>query len=423
MSSHHIHGKVLIVSFRFPPHGGIGPRPVLGLTKHLSRYGWQPYVLTGTGGGYHPLDPDLLAEIPADVRVVRTRFIEAKRLVRLLSRLRLGKLYRSSTFPKAGLGWIPFAYRAGRPLMAEEKIDAIFSMSHPFSSHLVAYLLKRRSGKPWVAHYWDQYSIRQLMEFPTRLHKWIAEELDKMVVRYADVVINLTEGYTRAYATLAGAPDSTKFVTIPDAFDPEDFPHLGEPYQPTANPAFTISYIGSFAKGQTGDSFIQAMGELLQEGQIPIDRIKLVFVGNPGGISFGSSRFDHVVHKTGFVKHSEAISNMMASDVLLLVVTSQRGADNIPGKAFEYIASGKPILAVVPPGGYASDVITRTGTGVVADVDDIPAIKAATLELYRQWESDELTIDPDWEIINGYSRLEVVKRVATILDNLIVSSP
>lgn len=414
--------KVLLISFRFPPHGGIGPRRILGPTKHLSRYGWQPCVLTGTGDGYRPLDPDLLAEIPADVRIVRTRFADPKRLVRLLSKLRLGKLYRLSTFPKAGLGWIPFAYRAGSSLMAEENIDAIFSMSHPFSSHLVAYLLKRRFGKPWVADYQDEYSFHPLMDFPTRLHKRIAQKFDKMVIEYADVVIGPTEGYTRAFAALAGSPDSTRFVTITNGFDPEDFPHLGKPCEPSSNSAFTISYIGSFFKGQTGDSFIQAVEELLEEGHIPANRIKLVFVGEIRETHFTNNRFDHVFHATGFVKHDQAISYMMASDVLLLVVTSQRGADNIPGKTFEYIASGKPILAVVPPGGCTSDVITRTRTGIVADVDDIPAIKAAVLELYHQWETGGLTIDPDWEAINEYNRLELVKRIATILDSLVVRS-
>ena len=88
--------------------------------------------------------------------------------------------------------------------MAEESIDAVYSLSPPFSSHLVAYLLKRTIGTPWIADYRDEYSFHPLMQFPTRLHKWIAHKFDKRVMGYADVVIAVTEGYTRALATLAG---------------------------------------------------------------------------------------------------------------------------------------------------------------------------------------------------------------------------
>lgn len=303
-------------------------------------------------------------------------------------------------------------------MTTNQAIDAIYSSSPPICSHLVAYLLKRSTGKPWVAVYQDEYSFHPLMGFPTKLHREIAYRVDKMVLRGADAVIGSTEGYTRAFARLAGASNPTKFVTITNGFDPEDFPNLGKPCPPTANKVFTISYVGSFHPG-AGDSLIQAVEELLEEGQIPSDRFKLVLVGITGRTSFTNDEFQHVIHSTGFVKHDEAIAHMIAADALLLAVTSQRGADNIPGKTFEYIASGRPILATVPPGGCASDVIARTRTGIVVDVDDVPAIKAAVVKMYRQWELGELGIDPNWEAISGYNRLELVRRIADILDSLV----
>ena len=122
---------------------------------------------------------------------------------------------------------------------------------------------------------------------------------------------------------------------------------------------------------------------------------------------------------TGYINHDDAISIINSSEILLLVLTSQRGAGTIPGKAFEYIGSGRPILAVVPPTGDCSELIKKTRSGIVANVDDISEIKAAIIKLYHQWEIGELFIEPDWETINQYRRTEQVKATSRILDSLI----
>ena len=54
----------------------------------------------------------------------------------------------------------------------------------------------------------------------------------------------------------------------------------------------------------------------------------------------------------------------------------------LSGKVFEYIAVGRPILAVVPPDGAAAELIRETGAGVVAPPDDPTAIRAALEELH-----------------------------------------
>jgi hypothetical protein len=51
--------------------------------------------------------------------------------------------------------WLPFAYSAGRKACKENKFDYISSVSYPHSAHLIAYLLKKKTGLPWVAQFYD----------------------------------------------------------------------------------------------------------------------------------------------------------------------------------------------------------------------------------------------------------------------------
>lgn len=410
---------LLIVAFRFPPHGGSGPRRILEYTKYLAKDGWQITVLTGKHGGYKPLDFSLLKEIPAAVKVVRTQFLEFKYLNRLLFKFRLGKVSNFFSLPKTSFGWFPFTLYAGIILHKKYGFNAIYSSSPPFSSHFIAFWIKKLTNLPWIAVYQDEYSFHPLFQYPSKIHKRIASKLDRMILRYADFIEGVTESYTKSLAAFAAVSNTEKFVTITNGFDPDDFPQVGEKCYQKDNKKLKILYVGSFFRGQTGHTFLKAAEELLDEGKILIDKINISFCGKAQHTEFKNKIYARVLSFTGFVNYHDAISKIASSNILLLVLTSQRGAATIPGKAFEYIASGKPILAVVPPKGECSELIEKTRTGFVANVDDVSEIKATILKLYHQWERGELFIQPDWETINRYKRSEQVKASIGMLDSLI----
>jgi len=65
--------KVLIVAYLFPPIGGIGTQRALKFSQLLGQHGWDPLVLTVADGVSATMDDTLLADIPAEVKVVRVR--------------------------------------------------------------------------------------------------------------------------------------------------------------------------------------------------------------------------------------------------------------------------------------------------------------------------------------------------------------
>jgi glycosyltransferase involved in cell wall biosynthesis len=82
-----------------------------------------------------------------------------------------------------------------------------------------------------------------------------------------------------------------------------------------------------------------------------------------------------------FQRDSEAL-------LLLLPDVGDRNKDVPSAKLYEYLAAGRPILALVPEDGTAASIVRETRMGIVAPPDDAAAIEAALAELVRQWRSN-----------------------------------
>ncbi len=90
-----------------------------------------------------------------------------------------------------------------------------------------------------------------------------------------------------------------------------------------------------------------------------------------------------------------------------------------PGKTYEYIGAGKPILACVPDG-FIKNAVLEAG-GIVTAPDDVPAIKEALMNLFNRWERHELR-GPEQEVIDRYDRVILTRSVVKIFESLLVET-
>ena len=68
--------KVLIITYRWPPAGGIGVLRCLKFVKYLRDFGWEPIVLTAKNASYQFLDYDNLKEVPDEIEIHRVPIFE-----------------------------------------------------------------------------------------------------------------------------------------------------------------------------------------------------------------------------------------------------------------------------------------------------------------------------------------------------------
>ncbi len=409
-----------MIAFRFPPHGGIGIRRTAYCSRYLEEHGWSPHILTGPLGNTHSLmDESQLQLIPEHVPVKRTGYFDTKRVFQTLGKFHLASLARTLTasLPVMNAGWIPYACRAGRQLLRAGGFDLIYSSSYPVACHMVAYRLKRQTGVPWVADYRDEWSTRGTLRWQSSWHRRLAFRLDRLTTASADRVVTTSPAAADRLALRFPNPEPGHYVTVTNGFDEADFDKSdGLPVEVARSDRFHLGYVGTLYRSKRLNGVLAAVQALVDGGRIPEDQIAVSIVG-PGSDAhdFPRLREAGILRTVGFVSHSEAVAWMAGSDALLL---PNNESFNIPGKTFEYLATGNPILAMLP-GGPTADIIREARAGVTVEPGDADGIAREIHRMYEAWKRGHLQSDLDRSVLRRYTWRETVRRLAEIFDDTV----
>jgi len=420
--------KVLMVSFFFPPLGGPGAQRSVKLAKYLPRFGWEPVVLTSSSKDYYAFDRSLFDDLPESIQIVRTSILDMLPVYEWLYKFRLDALARylkdreaSFLLPDKRCGWIPHAYWSGLKTITSQKISALFTTSEPYSSHLIGLFLKLRTGIPWIADFRDVWSDSNEIK-KTRFRSVLHRYLEKAVLKYADKVVSTSE-QTNAILSKKWSDSKDKFVSIPNGYDEEDIAPLRRIPQQTGK--CIILYTGITSGRHTAfECFFRAIRKLLDGQRIRREDIEIRCIGIPPSAQcIKDSGLHDIVTTPGYVEHKEVIRHFAEATILLLVVTAIQGGHAIPGKTFEYMATGRPILALVPPDGAAADVVRRSNTGRIIHPNNTEEIAHALEQYYQEWKRlGRVDTYPNRSYIEQFERKRIAERFAKILDSLPASN-
>jgi len=411
-----------MIAYDYPPLGGGGVFRTLKFTKYLPQFGFKPYVLTVKNAMYPIKDPTLLEEIPPQVRVFRVFSLEHKLLRLPFWALKINPKW--IFVPDMNIGWLPFAVRRGEKLIKEENIHVIYATAPVYTSLLIGYLLKKKTGKPLVVDFRDPWTQNVFIKFPSKFYKKIEEKMEKKVLELADHIIANTE--LMALKLIDKYPFiKDKCTTITNGFDAEDFKDLKKKGR---GEKFTITHVGSIYGLITSKYWFLALKELIEEKTELRSALQVFFIGH-----FARARAHHarklveelgvknVVKLVGYVPHKKSLKLMVKSDVLLLLMGSEeahkeeRGALRVPGKVYEYLAAKKPILALIPEGA-AADLIKSTKSGVIVPPKDVNSIKQALFKLFQRWQKG--TLGETKSRIRNYDRKALTKKLTNVFESL-----
>lgn len=435
---------VLVVAYHFPPGGGPGVQRVLKHITYLQEAGWRPIVLTVEDGDFPARDESLLAKIPPSVRVVRVPIIEPYKYYRRFMggsgaaidvnvnksgaqrrgfKAGLSEFVRATLFiPDARIGWLRKAVQAGLRLVREEHIDAIYTSSPPYTCALIGRNIKRRTGLPWVAGFRDPWT-----GFLTTPDRWwlpavIDKALERSVFAEADAVECAWEGIIDDAMGKYPSLDRSKFHHVPNGYDSSDFPPEGA-YPRTHADRFTITYTGSMYGRRNPSTFLAALDLLAEQHRLTPNDVHLRFVGRFGDdvlTMLETSQFSHSMNVIGYVPHETSIAMLMASDASLLIVDdAKESAEIVPGKVYEYLGVGKPIIALTPRNSAIERLVRETSAGVCAPQDDIAAIAEIIGTYVARWRKGEPIVNPNVQAIAKYERREAAHQLGSILSGIV----
>lgn len=434
--------KVLFIAYLFPPVGGGGVQRSAKFVKYLSKFGWQPLVITVKEPYDFYKDETLMNDVGKDAKVYRTFSVEPMKWVRKLlkrktkeklkddkkSNQRLKKslkptfLVKLKTYlliPDNEILWLPFAAWRGWRVVRKEKPDIIYSTASPFTDHLIALIIKKISKLPWVADFRDLWVDRP--NFPkNKFRLFMDRKLEKIVIKNADHIVTATSLMAERFKELY---PGKRYTSITNGYDEDDFKDMENTYLP--HKEFRITYTGIMNKEQNPSKILNAIAGLLDEREELREKIKLKFIGqldNPGDFEnfnlfkeLGLDKFSELVP---YKPHKQVIKEMMNATVLLLLVGDYPLNEGIfTGKIFEYLRAGRPILAVVPPNGIAAEVIRETNSGIVASTSSEQEIAEAISKLFNLFLEGNLEKTFNSKGIEKFSRENLTMELAGVFDS------
>lgn len=420
--------KVLVIAYYFPPTGGGGVQRVAKFVKYLPYFGFTPVVLTARNPDFDMFDASLLEDVPGHVKVYKTYSFDPVRWYRirrygpnsLFEVRRDGSSSRSKEslfgrvmFPARALwgilkntlinvvlvpddyiGWIPFAVVRGLWIIRKERIDVIFSTGKPWSAFLVASLLSLLTGRPYILDLRDPWVITPYGgSVTTRFRHKIDAWLEKACFSGAAKVININEQINSSYQKYYPSMPMDRFTCIPHGFDGDDFANVRKSGR---EKTFRMAYVGTVYSYESPDNLLRAVSLLVSRDVRLRNDMRLTFVGFvPSYVvqMVKELRLEGIVETVGYLPHRESIQYMVNADVLVLLlskVESNANAQVSTGKLFEYLASRRPILALIPQDTDAARLINELGAGKVVDPDDVKVIEQAIEDLHREYKRGAL---------------------------------
>lgn len=416
--------KVLFVTYFWPPSGKATVHWPLHIIKYLPDGGWQPSVLTAEADAFSHKDESLLKEIDNDLTVMRTKswdpfdfyfkFIGKNKDEGMSASETISKTNKSIThrisiwirmnlfIPDARAGWYFPGTSKGRKFLAGENMDAVVSIGPPHTGHLIAKQLSKEFSVPHVPVFIDPWVdivyYKNFKRSPLTLK--IDNHFEKRVMENASSVVFVTstmkEDYIKKYDFL-----KEKSNVLYWGYDEENFKNL-----PAAGSSdeFVILHAGNIFDYQNVPAF---WGKLKSEKDAG-KKIRIRFVGTVGpGIkkAITDAGLDSVTEYKGFLPYKEMLTELRNATCLLVCATERR---HVPGKLFEYLRIGKPIIAFGDDNNEVGDIIKKANAGMLFKYSDDAA------EFFKKIN----TFNTDLSAVQKFNRENISAELVKILNRL-----
>lgn len=357
---------VCLLAWYFPPTVTGGSYRPAALARYGTEAGLPFTVISG------PLyeDPSaagryLARKIPSDVQVVRCPPPDLRPLDGALPALDGGALNTLETWRA-----VRHSFPAGAPSL-------IFATGPPFHTFVAGYLAATSFGVPLVLEYRDEWTECpfDFVQTGPADRRW-----EETCLAAAERVIFTTRSQREHQLASFPGLDRERCVVIPNGWEPED---AIEPVEVDTLPLVTedrrvISFAGNLGNHTLPGSFLDCLDEAMSVLPDLADRLKFVFVGQKSRQATAElSRFavSSLIESRDQIPKRE-VGRILRRSSGLLLLNPPELERYIPGKLYEYLAAGRPVL-VYGAGGEAGALVERLEAGHVVGEGDAPGLAAA----------------------------------------------
>ncbi|WP_158859204.1 glycosyltransferase family 4 protein [Lunatibacter salilacus] len=425
--------RVLIITYYWPPSAGSGVQRWLKFAKYLPEFGWDPVIFTPENPDFDLKDPLMEKEVSPHMEVLKFPIWEPYQVLRLLKTEKISdpgiliEKKRKNWFDKVAIWiranaiipdprvyWVKPSVKFLGQLMESNNFQAVITTGPPHSMHLIGRELKRRHGIPWLADFRDPWSTWEFLD-TLPMTGWVKNRhlaLEASVFREADALVTISPTFQQEMEHLA----DRKIQLITNGFDPVDLPS-DFLMNPPESQTLEIVYTGVIDAIRNPMPFLLAMKEVFGQTK---NKIKLTFVGRVSqqvktSLMEDSWLSSHV-ELAGYVPHEAVFQYYAKAHILLLILTNTKNAKgNIPGKVFEYMATGRKIVALGDPEGDTAQILRQAQAGEVFRHEDRKGLISFLENCHTQAVNSQQT-----PIHTSYERKTLTGQLADLLNKITV---
>jgi glycosyltransferase involved in cell wall biosynthesis len=424
--------KVLIITYYWPPSGGAGVQRWLKFTKYLPEFGFEPHVLIPENATYPQLDNSLEKDISPLVKVLKAPIwepyewyskitgVDKRKAVQSSSlqnikggwKSKLALWVRSNFFiPDARMFWIKPASKVAIEYIKKHDIKLVITTGPPHTAHMVGLRVKQAlPSVKWVADFrdpWtniDYYSELSLTKWGDKRH----HKMEKKVVTTADQIVCV--GYT--WGEELKAIGNSNMEVITNGYDEMDI----NIENVAIDTEISITHLGTLGGARNPKILWEVLAQLKQEYPEKYAQIKVRLIGHVDAAIFSSIEEYGIKAQTehiAYVPHNEANQWLVKSNILMIIVNQSPNAKGIlPGKIFEYLASGRPIICLGPHDGDLAKLLAPIKNAIVVNHND----KEKLFQFLLHYTTLPSSVGPE---IKQYSRRALTEKLAFELTSLL----
>lgn len=428
--------RVLVITYHWPPSGGIGVLRCLKLVKYLREFGWEPVVFTAENAKYQFLDESNKNDIPAGIEIHKVPIFEPINLFKRLTGRSIQKPLqnvtnnsaRKKTFldtlsiwvrgnffiPDARAAWIKPSVKYLEKYLEQHQIDAIFTDGPPHTNTVIGMRLSQKFHIPWLADFqdpWTQVDYYSKMHIGTRADR-IHRRLEQEVFQNASKITIASPTWKKELESI-GAKHVDVFYYGYDEADFRDYHPLKD------SDKFIVFHGGLLGNDRNPQGFFTALKELIDSSPDFREKLEIRLAGEVDISVINSiqeNQLSDYVRILGMLPRKEIIKQYETSSLLLLPINiAANAAGRIPGKLFELLRAQKPILVLGPDDSDVKQIVEETNTGKQYEYNDKEGIKDYVNALF---DSPESASQPKLSKIEQFSNYQLTEQIAQLLNEI-----
>ncbi|MCS5663624.1 MAG: glycosyltransferase [Flavobacteriales bacterium] len=426
--------RVLIISYYWPPAGGISIIRPVKLAKYLRNTGWEPVICTAKDPHYPFEDDKAVLDVPKDVEIIKVPIVEPYEIYKKLTGQKqksaladviqntpkrsffhkLSVWIRGNFFiPDARCLWINPVVKELSAYLKKHPVDAIITTGPPHSVNRIGYLLKKKLNLPWLADFqdpWTQVDYYQHFKISSRAHKR-HRKMEKQVFDHADLITIVSDSWKTDLQSIG----AKNVEVVPLGFDPEDFN-----VNTKLDEQFTLTHLGLLGQDRNPSTLIKVIKSICDENEDFASKFKLQLVGK---VNEGLQKeiadlnlSEQVIYK-GQVSRDEALRIMQSSQLLLLLLNKAANVSGrIPGKVFEYLGAHRPILSLGPKGTDIETMLRESSAGAHVEYESETLLRSYILATFDKYKT--VGLDKMERSLEMYSHGVIASKFTHLLEQI-----